>query len=95
MGNLSNPKKPMKFSISCTLLDVSSFSGNIYLFPKCFFRTISQFIVRNLCEWYTLLYKFLDKLEPSPMPWLPENCVLIDDLTQTLGNPEYLMLKSV
>ncbi|XP_046669267.1 uncharacterized protein LOC124360052 [Homalodisca vitripennis] len=57
--------------------------------------TLSQYLVRLACEWYQNLYQFLDKLQPSSTPWLPEGRVLPSDLARTLNNPKYLKLKSV
>ncbi|XP_054274851.1 uncharacterized protein LOC128994355 isoform X2 [Macrosteles quadrilineatus] len=57
--------------------------------------TLAQFIVRKCCEWYSSLYQYLDKLQLSSHPWLPEGSFLPLDLAATLGNPAYLSLKSV
>ncbi|XP_039285081.1 uncharacterized protein LOC111062959 isoform X2 [Nilaparvata lugens] len=51
---------------------------------------ISQALVRESCNWYRLIVKYLPTLQPSMTPWLPDSYILPDDLAKWLGQPSYI-----
>lgn len=51
---------------------------------------LSQYIVRSACRWYNQLFQFLDMLQPTLKPWLPNGYHLPDDLYDWLGRPLYV-----
>ncbi|XP_075227818.1 uncharacterized protein LOC142328160 [Lycorma delicatula] len=52
---------------------------------------ISQYLIRESCNWYSQLKQMLPVLQPSFQPWLPSGYTLPENLVAWLGHPDYVV----
>lgn len=66
---------------------MENFTYTSLIFIINVFRTIGKYLVQSACDWYLQLLPYLNELQPSGTPWLPEDYSFPDDLVQWLDVP--------